>query len=129
MLELLGQRHHFLGYKLIGRLADQLLVVGEVGRGKDFFGTSRLNQKAAAPASGAGNRCGGHENSFQRSVINAERYMRFQRQTQFQTDKLIKPPPPRPSLLQYTPPAGRVPPRRRELFSGNAPLAAGPVQP
>ncbi len=44
-------RDHFFGDKLFGGLADQALIVGQIGGSEDIFGRARCDQKRAAATS------------------------------------------------------------------------------
>ena len=60
VLQFLYQRKDFLDDKFLRGLADQLLVVGEVGRCEYFLGKGSLEEKTAALGGCFANRCGGH---------------------------------------------------------------------
>jgi len=67
LLEIGNRRHYFVSDKLLRRLADEFLIVGEIGGRKDILGRAGLNQETAAARRGPWQRRCGHESSSARS--------------------------------------------------------------
>ena len=60
VFQFLDEGENFLDDKFLSGLADQFLVVGEVGRCKDVLRKGSLEKKTSALGGWFGDRCGGH---------------------------------------------------------------------
>ena len=70
VFDLLGLGQNFVDGKLLGRLPDHLVLLGEIFRGKDIGSLPLFQQKAAAGNLGLGDCCRGHDQGPLRATKN-----------------------------------------------------------